>query len=135
MKKSELARYIDYTILKQDATESGVLDLCNNAKKYNFKAVCVSPCYVKFCKNELENSNTSVCTVIGFPHGLNTTETKIFEGLNAIENGADELDIVINNSWTKSGKLELIKKELTDFVKKMKAAKKDVLVKVIVNSG
>lgn len=134
MKKSELARYIDYTILKQDATESGVLDLCNNAKKYNFKAVCVSPCYVKFCKNELKNSNTSVCTVIGFPHGLNTTETKIFEGLNAIENGADELDIVINNSWTKSGKLELVKKELTDFFKKMKATKKDVLVKVIVET-
>lgn len=134
MKKSELARYIDYTILKQDATENSIVELCNNAKKYNFKAVCVSPCYVKFCKNELKNSNTSVCTVIGFPHGLNTTETKIFEGLNAIENGADELDIVINNSWTKSGKFELIEKELKNFATQMKKVSKNIIVKVIIEA-
>ena len=134
MKKAEIARYIDYTILKPDALELDVLKLCDNAKKYNFKAVCVSPCYVKMCKNELQNSNTAVCTVIGFPHGLNTTEVKIFEGLDAIKNGADELDIVVNNSWTKSGKFDLIKDELNSFVGQVKKSKKDVVVKVIIET-
>ncbi len=134
MKKAEIARYIDCTILKPDALELDVLKLCDNAKKYNFKAVCVSPCYVKMCKNELQNSNTAVCTVIGFPHGLNTTEVKIFEGLDAIKNGADELDIVVNNSWTKSGKFDLIKDELNSFVAQVKKSKKNVIVKVIIET-
>lgn len=134
MKKEELARYLDYTILKQDAKESDLIELCNNAKKYNFKAVCVSPCYVEFCKDRLQNTNTSVCTVIGFPHGLNTTAVKIFEGKDAIKNGADELDLVINNSYTKSGKFDLIEAELKEFCREMKSIKKDIIIKIIIET-
>ena len=134
MKKAEIARYIDYTILKPDALELDVLKLCDNAKKYNFKAGRVRRCDVERGENGLQNSNTAVCTVIGFPHGLNTTEVKIFEGLDAIKNGADELDIVVNNSWTKSGKFDLIKDELNSFVGQVKKSKKDVVVKVIIET-
>lgn len=135
MKKTELARYIDSTILKPDALENDIITLCNDAKKYNFKAVCISPCYVKLAKSILIDSETSVCTVIGFPHGLNTQETKIFEGIDAISNGANELDIVVNNSNTKSKKFDLIEKELKVFCKKMKEIKSDIIIKVIIETA
>ncbi len=135
MKKSELARYIDFTILKPDALEDDIIELCKNAKKYNFKAVCISPCYVKLAKKLLENSDTSVCTVVGFPHGLNTQETKIFEGLDAISNGANELDIVVNNSYTKSKKFDLVEKELKAFCKKMKETNSNIIIKIIIETA
>lgn len=135
MKKSELARYIDFTILKPDALEDDVIELCKNAKKYNFEAVCISPCYVKLAKKLLENSNISICTVIGFPHGLNTQETKIFEGLDAILNGANELDIVVNNSYTKSKKFDLVEQELKAFCKKMKETKSNIVIKIIIETA
>lgn len=135
MKKSELAKYIDFTILKPETLESEIIELCNNANKYNFKAVCISPCYVKLAKNLLNNSTVSICTVIGFPHGLNTQEAKIFEGIDAISNGADELDIVVNNSWTKSKKFNLIETELKTFCKKMKEKKSNILIKVIIETA
>jgi len=135
MKKTELARYIDSTILKPEALESDIIALCNDAKKYNFKAVCISPCYVKAAKNILADTKISVCTVIGFPHGLNTQETKIFEGLDAILNGANELDIVVNNSNTKSKRFDLIEKELKAFCKKMKETKSGIIIKVIIETA
>lgn len=134
MKKEELSRYLDYTILKPEAKEKDLIELCCNAKQYKFKAVCVSPCYVKFCKERLQNTTTSVCTVIGFPHGLNTAEVKIFEGKDAIKNGADELDLVINNSYTKSGRFDLIESELREFCKEMKLTKKDIIIKIIIET-
>ena len=134
MQKEELAKYLDYTILKQDAKNSELMMLCENAKKYNFKAVCISPCYVKFCKEELANTDISICTVIGFPHGLNTTKVKIFEGKDAIDNGADELDIVINNSYTKSEQFELIEEELKEFCKEIKLYKSNIIIKVIIET-
>lgn len=135
MKKAEIARYIDSTILRPDASENDIIKLCDDAKKYNFRAVCISPCYVKIVANKLQGSQTAVCTVIGFPSGLNTTKTKIFEGFNAIANGADELDIVINNSFTKSGKINLVEAELKEFCTEMKNVKKDIVIKVIIETA
>lgn len=134
MKKEELARYIDYTILKQDAKESDVDKLCENARKYNFKAVCISPCYVKKCKDLLKDSETLICTVIGFPHGLNTANIKIAEGLDAIQNGADELDVVVNNSFLKSGKFNLVENELKKFCETIKTNNYNIVIKIIVET-
>ena len=90
----ELNKYIDHTMLKAFAQEKDIIKLCNEANKYNFKSVCVNPYYVSFVSNYLKklHSKVKVCTVIGFPLGQNTTETKVFETKNAIENGAEEID-------------------------------------------
>ncbi len=92
----DINRYIDHTLLKANAREIDIVQLCEQAIKYNFYAVCVNPFYVELAKKILSKSNTKVCTVIGFPLGQNTTETKVFETHNAINNGADEIDVVIN---------------------------------------
>ena len=92
----ELNNYIDHTNLKVIATKSDIEKLCEEAIKYHFASVCVSPYYVNLAKTLLKNSTVSVCTVIGFPNGYNTKEAKVFEAINAIENGADEIDMVIN---------------------------------------
>ena len=92
----DINRYIDHTLLKANAREIDIVEICEQAIKYNFYAVCVNPFYVELAKKSLSKSNTKVCTVIGFPLGQNTTETKVFETHNAINNGADEIDVVIN---------------------------------------
>ncbi|GKQ42387.1 deoxyribose-phosphate aldolase [Companilactobacillus sp. RD055328] len=91
-----LSKYIDHTILNQDATEKDVTKIINEAKEYDFASVCVNPYWVKKAAIELKNTDVMVCTVIGFPLGANTTASKVFEAENALENGADELDMVIN---------------------------------------
>ena len=80
------SKYIDYTLLKAFASEKDIKNLCDEAKEYNFKSVCVNPDFVSFAKNELKNSDVLVCTVIGFPLGANTTKVKVFEALDAIYN-------------------------------------------------
>lgn len=89
-------KYIDHTLLKADAKSSEIKTLCQEAMAYNFKAVCVNPSHIEFCKKALQTSDVLVCTVIGFPLGANTTETKVFETKDAILKGADEIDMVIN---------------------------------------
>lgn len=89
-------KYIDHTLLKADAKSSEIETLCQEAMAYNFKAVCVNPSHIEFCKKALQRSDVLVCTVIGFPLGANTTETKVFETKDAILKGADEIDMVIN---------------------------------------
>ena len=96
MKKEKVASMIDHTLLSQTAGIRDVMRLCNEAKKYKFCSVCVNPYFVAACKNELSGSNVKVCTVIGFPLGQTTTQCKIYEAVNAIHNGADEIDMVIN---------------------------------------
>lgn len=99
-------KYIDHTLLKAYATEADIINLCYEAKDYDFMSVCVNPCFVKLAKEELKNSDVKVCTVIGFPLGENTIETKVFETKDAIKNGADEIDMVINISKVKDGQLD-----------------------------
>ena len=109
----ELNKYIDHTNLKADAKRRDILKLCNEAIEYNFASVCVHPYFVSYCKEILENTSINVCTVIGFPLGLNTTEVKVFEVEDAIKNGADEIDMVINVSALKDKKYDYLKKEIS----------------------
>lgn len=89
-------RYIDYTNLKADATESDIKELCATAIKNNYYSVCVNPCYAGLAKNELKGSDVKVAVVVGFPLGMNTHELKAYEAAEAVKNGADEVDMVIN---------------------------------------
>lgn len=106
--------YIDHTLLKPHAVEDQIENLCNEAKTYNFASVCIHPHYVKFAAEYLKNNQVKVCTVIGFPLGQNSTATKIYEAKNAIDNGADEIDMVINVSWLKDKAYDKLKNEISD---------------------
>lgn len=110
----ELNNYIDHTNLKNTATLKDIEKLCNEAIKYHFASVCVYPYYVPLCKKLLDKTSVAVCTVIGFPMGENTKETKVFEAINAIENGADEIDMVINVSALKNKDYDYIKEEIEE---------------------
>jgi deoxyribose-phosphate aldolase len=93
---NELAQMIDHTLLKPDTINSEIKQLCEEAIEYNFASVCVNPYYVKTCFDLIKSSNVKVCTVIGFPLGATTTQTKVLEAEEAIKNGAEELDMVLN---------------------------------------
>ncbi len=108
-----LNNYIEHTLLKQDATKQDFTKLFEEAKKNQFLGVCVNPCYVKLAKESLKNSNVKVVTVIGFPLGANTTKTKVFETTNAISDGADEIDMVINVTKVKDRDTEFIVDEIS----------------------
>jgi len=96
LSSQDLAGMIDHTLLKPDATISEINQLCEEAIQYNFASVCINPSYVDTCFNLIKSSNVKVCTVIGFPLGATTTQTKFLEAEEAIKNGAEELDMVIN---------------------------------------
>ena len=108
----KLSKYIDHTLLKPNASEQDIIKLCNEAKKHDFASVCSNPCWVKRAKKQLKNSDVKVCTVIGFPLGQTTTLIKGAETKDAILNGADEIDMVINVSWVKAKKEKDIVKEI-----------------------
>ena len=108
----ELNKYIDHTNLKPYTTKENIEKLCNEAVEYGFASVCVNPYYVKLASELLKDTNIAVCTVIGFPLGQNTTDVKEFEAINAIQNGADEIDMVINIGALKDKKYDYVKKEI-----------------------
>ncbi len=110
-------KLIDNTNLKQDATEEEIIALCKEAKEYDFMSVCVNPSFIPLSKKELEGSDVKVCTVIGFPLGMNTTEVKVFETKDAILKGADEIDMVINVGALKDHKDEYVKNEIAEIKK------------------
>lgn len=112
MNKLELARYIDHTILKPDAKEGDIIKLCREALEYKFASVCVNASNVKLADSFLHGTEVKVCTVVGFPLGATTKETKAFEAAQAIENGASEVDMVINIGALKSGKLETVEEDI-----------------------
>lgn len=128
----EVLSLIDHTILKAEATKEMVKSLCEEALEYEFAAVCVNPFYVKYCKELLKDSNIKVATVIGFPLGANTSEVKAFEASNAIDNGADEIDMVINIGALKSKDYSIVKEDIKGVVE---AAKDRALVKVIIETS
>lgn len=128
----EIAKYIDHTLLKPEATKDQVEKLCAEAKQYNFASVCVNPTWVKLASELLEGTDVEVCTVIGFPLGANTPETKAFESVNAVTNGATEVDMVINIGALKSGNIELVQKDIEAVVN---AVKGKALVKVIIETS
>lgn len=109
----EFNKYIDHTLLKPNALDKDIEKICNEAKQYNFKSVCVNPCYVKLAKKTLTGSDVLVCTVIGFPLGATTTKAKVEETKSAINDGADEIDMVINISRTKEHDYQYLEKEIS----------------------
>lgn len=108
----EINNYIDYTNLKADATELDIRALCETAIKNNYYSVCVNPCYTKLAKDLLKGSNVKVAVVVGFPLGMNTTELKAYEAVEAVKNGADEVDMVINVGALKAKNREYLLNEI-----------------------
>jgi len=128
-----LAGMIDHTLLKPDATSDKVAQLCFEAKKYHFASVCVNPTHVKLCADLLKDSDVKVCTVIGFPLGATSPEVKAFETRNALDNGATEIDMVINIGALKAGETELVARDIRGVVETAHAA--HALVKVIIETA
>lgn len=126
----KLNKYIDHTLLKQDATENQIDCLLSEAREYDFASVCVNPTWVKYAKKGLEGSDVKVCTVVGFPLGATTSAVKAFETKEAIQNGADEIDMVINVGALKSGNLDLVESDIRAVVE----VSGDKLVKVIIEA-
>ncbi|WP_369995636.1 deoxyribose-phosphate aldolase [Winogradskyella sp.] len=110
----ELNRYIDHTLLSPTATEADILRLCNEALKHNFYAVCVNSCYVPIAKQALGRSNVKICAVVGFPLGAMSTDAKIFEAKKAIEDGASEIDMVLNIGRLKSKNHVAVLKDISN---------------------
>ncbi|HUW71238.1 MAG TPA: deoxyribose-phosphate aldolase [bacterium] len=128
--KASIAKTIDHTLLKAIATEQQVHELCVEAKANGFASVCINPAWVPLCAHELASSKVLVCTVIGFPLGANTTETKAFEAALAVKQGADEVDMVINLGAAKAGDWKAVEEDIRAVVK---AAGK-ATVKVIIET-
>ena len=108
-----LNKYVEHTLLKQDATKKDLIKIFEEAKEHNFLGVCINPCYIKLAKENLKNSDVKIVTVIGFPLGANTTEVKVFETKKAIEDGADEIDMVINVTKLKDDEKDFIVNEIS----------------------
>lgn len=123
---------IDHTILKPEATEAAVQKIIDEAKEYNFFSVCINPCWVAFASEQLADTDVAVCTVIGFPLGANTPEVKAYEATDAIKNGANEVDMVINIGALKSQQYDYVRQDIQGVVD---AAKGKALVKVIIETA
>lgn len=130
MKKKELAAMMDHTLLKAFATPSEIKKICDEAKEIGAASVCVNPCNVKLASKELKESGVKVCTVIGFPLGANTSEVKAFETKDAIQNGAEEVDMVINVGALLAGDTETVYQD----IKKVVDAADGTTVKVIIET-
>ena len=126
----KLNKYIDHTLLKPDASQEQIETLIEEAKKYDFASVCVNPTWVNFAAQALKATDVKVCTVIGCPLGANTPELKAFETSDAIQNGADEVDMVINIGALKSRNFDLVERDIRAVVE----AAKGTLVKVIIET-
>lgn len=126
-----LAKYIDHTVLKPATTKEEVIKVCSEAKEYGFFSVCINPYYVKLVKEELENSDVKVCSVIGFPLGASVSEIKAAEASKAIEDGADEIDMVINVGALKNKDYDYV---LADIKAVVDACKDKALLKVIIET-
>lgn len=125
-----IAAMIDHTLLKQDATEQQIIKLCQEAKTYGFASVCVNPMWVETAAQQLKDASPKVCTVIGFPLGAMTKETKAFETKDAIRKGATEIDMVIPVGALKAGQDEIVKEHIEAVVE----AAEGTLVKVIIET-
>ncbi|MDE0584158.1 deoxyribose-phosphate aldolase [Planococcus sp. A6] len=125
---TNIASLIDHTLLKAEATAPQIEQLCKEAAEYKFASVCVNPAWVALAAKQLDQSEVKVCTVIGFPLGASTSETKAFETTDAIEKGAGEIDMVLNIGALKSGQEDVVKADVEAVVN---AAKGKAIVKVI----
>ena len=124
----KINKFIDHTVLSQDADEKKIDKLIAEAKEHDFASVCVNSCWTKKCAEALKDSDVNVCVVVGFPLGAMDTKSKAFETKTAIENGADEIDMVINVGWLKSGRYSDVEND----TREVKKACGDKHVKVII---
>ena len=123
-------KLIDHTLLKADSTQAQIQKLCEEARTYDFASVCVNPTWVKYCAEALKGSDVKVCTVIGFPLGAATSAVKAYETKDALANGAEEFDMVINIGMLKAGDLSYV----ADEIRRLKAAVGDKVLKVIIET-
>lgn len=126
------AKYIDHTLLKPDASREDIIALCNEAKTHRFASVCVNPHFVKLCATMLRNTEVKVCTVVGFPLGASTTRVKVYETQVACEDGATEIDMVINIGELKSKNYDLVEADIAGVVAAADSA--NAIVKVILET-
>jgi deoxyribose-phosphate aldolase len=129
----EIARLIDHTLLKPEASREQIETLCREARDYGFASVCVNPCWVRLCAERLRGSQTRVCTVAGFPLGATTPETKAFEAARAVAEGACEVDMVMNVGALKSGDYRLVERDVAGVVAAARPGR--ALVKVIIEAA
>ena len=124
-------KLIDHTLLKQDAQPEQIVKLCDEAKQFDFMSVCVNPAYVPLAAKCLEDSDVKVCTVIGFPLGMNLTKTKVEEAVLAVKEGADEVDMVINVGMLKAGHDDYVREEIREI---KQAVGHNIILKVIIET-
>ena len=127
--RNKIIASVDHTLLAQTATWEEIKQICDDAVAYGTASVCIPPSYVKQAKEYL-GDRMAVCTVIGFPNGYNTTEVKVFEAKDAVANGADEVDMVINLGWVKEGRYDLLEEE----IRQIKQAVQGKILKVIIET-
>ena len=128
----KLNKYIDHTLLKADATQESIKELCRQAKEYDFMSVCINSSNIELAKEELKGTDVKICTVIGFPLGATTTESKVFETTDAIEKGADEVDMVLNIGALKSKNFDIVLRDISEVDKA--AHNKGKILKVILET-
>ena len=136
IKPKDMAKMIDHTYLKPTGRVEDIKKLCEEAREYEFASVCIHPIFVPFAAKQLKESSVKITTVIGFPLGANTTETKAFETRNAIKNGAQEMDMVMNLSAFKSRAYDLVRSDIKSVVDSTNTAgvTSDIIVKVIIET-
>lgn len=128
----KLNKYVDHTLLKADATQESIKELCRQAKEYDFMSVCINSSNIELAKEELKGTDVKICTVIGFPLGATTTESKVFETTDAIEKGADEVDMVLNIGALKSKNFDIVLRDISEVAKA--AHNKGKILKVILET-
>lgn len=129
-KMKDIAQYIDHTLLAADATQEKISKLCKEAAQWHFASVCVNSCWVPACVERLKDTGVNVCTVVGFPLGAMSTAAKAFEARQAVEDGANEIDMVINIGWLKDGRDDLVEAD----IRAVKKACNGKLLKVIIET-
>lgn len=129
MELKEILTHVDHTLLKQESTWDGIKAICDDGIKFNTASVCIPPSYVKECSDYC-GDKLKICTVIGFPNGYNTTACKVFETADAVKNGAEEIDMVINIGWLKDKRYNDILNE----IKEIKNACNGKILKVIIET-
>lgn len=134
LSRRELAKMIDHTLIKPTATKDEVIKLCWEAEKHGFSCVVINPTYVSLARHILEATDVKVCSTVGFPVGAGLPEVKAFEAHRVVELGAEEIDMVMNTSALKSKDYEAVKKDI-QAVLKVKKSNKNVIVKVIIETG
>lgn len=130
MDKAKIAGIIDHSLLKPTAISEDIKKLCNEARQYGFYSVCINPFFVSMAKEFLSGSDVKISTVIGFPFGMTLPEVKVYEAVEAVSSGADELDIVMNIGMAKIGKWDIVKNDISDII----SATKGVIHKIIIET-